>query len=243
MTMNMSMSNTDLLTPYTARWYTAAQARALPPAGATFSGTYTVALQGGSALELPLRVLPGGDKAIALLMSNQTPFAVEDALAPLVTAAAASLQPEVIAAVPTMGLDYARLVARGLGLADYVALGHSRKFWYDEALSEAATSSTSTQGKRVYLDPALVARVRGKRVVLVDDVINTGVSALSAVRLLERAGAEVVGLTVLLSEGHAWRAVVGELGTGWDQRVRAVGHIPMFEAAGDGRWKPMAGTL
>ena len=109
--------------------------------------------------------------------------------------------------------------------------------------SEAATSSTSTQGKRVYLDPALVARVRGKRVVLVDDVINTGVSALSAVRLLERAGAEVVGLTVLLSEGHAWRAVVRELGTGWDQRVRAVGHIPMFEAAGDGRWQPMAGTL
>lgn len=233
----MTTTAYDQLPVYEARWFPANTA--LTPD----AQRWAVALLGGSTLELPLRALPSGDKAIALLMTNQTSFAVEDALAPLVTKLAASFAPDVVAAVPTMGLDYGRAVARGLGHAHYVALGHSRKFWYDERLSESTTSSTSTKGKQVYLDPALVERVHGKRVVLVDDVINTGVSAVSAIRLLQRAGAEVVGMVTVLSEGHAWRAVVNELGADWEHRVKALGHIPMFEADGQGGWIPMAETL
>lgn len=216
------------------------------PAGQAFDTAadhHAVRLHDGSHLELPLRALPAGDKAIALLMTNQCHFTVEDAIAPQMVQAAAALQPDVIAAVPTMGLDYGRLVARGLGHPYYVALGHSRKFWYDEALSETTTSSTSIKGKQVFLDPALVERVSGKRVVLVDDVINTGVSAVSAIRLLQRAGANVVGMVTVLSEGHAWRAVVNALGEDWEQRVKVLGHIPMFEADGHKGWVPMAGTL
>lgn len=221
------------------------QARHLPQGipPSTPANRYAVRLTDGSHLELPLRALPSGDKSIALLMTNQCHFAVEDALTPLMTELAASFGADVVAAVPTMGLDYGRLVARGLGHPCYVAMGHSRKFWYDEALSETTTSSTSTQGKKVYLDPALVARVQGQRVLLVDDVINTGVSAVSAIRLLQRAGAEVVGMLNVLSEGHAWRSVLNELGQGWDQRVKTLGHIPMFEADGQGGWAPIAATL
>jgi adenine/guanine phosphoribosyltransferase-like PRPP-binding protein len=225
------------LSAYEARFIPAGQALDTP------SDRHAVLLKHGSHLELPLRALPSGDKAIALLMTNQCHFAVEDALAPLMTELAAGFHADVIAAVPTMGLDYGRSVARGLGHPCYVALGHSRKFWYDEALSESTTSSTSTQGKKVFLDPALVERVQGQRVLLVDDVINTGVSAVSAIRLLQRAGAEVVGMVNVLSEGHAWRAVVNELGEGWEQRIRTLGHIPMFEADGEGRWTPIADTL
>lgn len=225
------------LTAYEARFF---------PADCALTATadrHAVRLNDGSHLELPLRALPSGDKAIALLMTNQCHFAVEDAIAPLMVQAAAAFQPEVVAAVPTMGLDYGRLVARGLGQPNYVALGHSRKFWYDEALSETTTSSTSTKGKQVFLDPALVERVRGKRVVLVDDVINTGVSAVSAIRLLQRAGADVVGMVTVLSEGHAWRAVVNALGHDWEQRVTALGHIPMFERDSQGTWTAIAGTV
>lgn len=225
------------LTAYDARFIPAGQALD------TTSDRHAVRLNDGSHLELPLRAMPSGDKAIALLMTNQCHFAVEDALAPLMTELAASFGADVIAAVPTMGLDYGRLVARGLGHPYYVALGHSRKFWYDEALSETTTSSTSTQGKQVFLDPALVERVQGKRVLLVDDVINTGISAVSAIRLLQRAGAEVVGMVNVLSEGHAWRAAVKELGEDWEQRVKTLGHIPMFERNAQGPWTAMPATL
>jgi adenine/guanine phosphoribosyltransferase-like PRPP-binding protein len=228
------------LPPYSVRLHPAGHAVGAP---ASYDTHYPVRLLDGTTLELPLRDLPGGGQAIALLMSNQTPFLVEDALAPLLTRAARDLMPDVIAAVPTMGLDYARLVARGLGHQDYVALGLSRKFWYDEALSERVSSSTSPEhAKSVYLDPALLSRVAGRRVVLVDDVINTGASALAAIRLLLRAGARVAGLVVVLTEGHAWREALSVLGPPWDGRVHAVGHIPLFDRGADGRWVPHPGT-
>ncbi|CAN5418207.1 phosphoribosyltransferase [soil metagenome] len=232
----------NLLPPYAVRWYPPGSH--LPEVQASYKTTYPVPLIDGSVLELPLRPLPGGKQAIALLMSNQTPFAVEGALVPLMTRLAQSFGPEAIAAVPTMGLDYARLVARGLGHQHYVALGLSRKFWYDDELSERVVSSTSPEhAKSIYLDPALLSRVAGQRVVLIDDVINTGVSAVAAVRLLMRAGAEVVGMVVTLSEGHAWREALSVFGPDWADRVKAVGHIPLFDRGDDGRWVPASSTM
>lgn len=205
---------------------------------------YPVALRGGGVLELPIRALPNGQQAIALLMSNQTPFAVEDVLVSRMTSLARTFAPEMVAAVPTMGLDYARRVARDLGMPHYVSLGLSRKFWYDEMLSEPVVSSTSPdQAKRLYLDPAMLDRVAGQRVLLVDDVINTGASALAAIRLLERAGAKVCGLVVALTEGHAWREALAGIEPGWPLRVQGVGHIPMFHLGPDQRWHPNTQTL
>lgn len=233
---------TTTLPPYLVHWH--------PPGTSPFAGQtqfdthYPVSLTDGSTLALPLRPLPGGQKAIALLMSNQTPFVVEAALTPLLVDLASEFAPECVVAVPTMGLDYARRVAKGLGHSDYAALGLSRKFWYDEDLSESMSSSTSpTQKKSIYLDPALLSRVVGKRVVLVDDVINTGASAVAAIRLLQRAGATVAGLVVVLTEGHDWRDALSQIDPGLPERVRAVGHIPLFDRTTDGRWAPDATTL
>lgn len=207
----------------------------IPEQLGSYVSSYPVRLRDGSHLALPLRPLPGGAEAIALLMSNQTPFAVEEALADAMTAMIGPLQPEMIVGVPTMGLDYARLVARNLGMPHYVALGLSRKFWYDPALSEPTVSSTSpTQSKSVYLDPHLLARVAGKRVVIVDDVINTGFTAAAALRLLQRAGAQVEGLAMVLTEGESWRGVLAEVGLEWPGKVVALGHIPLFRRSGDG---------
>lgn len=168
---------------YHAEWRPHAPAD-LPSCHAT---SYPARLRDGSTLILPLRPLPDGHRAIALLMSNQTDFAIEREIIRLLTDMARELAPEVIVGVPTMGLAYARPVAENLGLDNYVALGHSRKFWYDEALSEPLTSSTSPDlSKRLYLDPALVERVRGKRVLIVDDVLNTGRTAAVATRLMHR---------------------------------------------------------
>ena len=120
----------------------------IEPSGATvaappYRDRYPVTLVSGARLMLPIRPLPDGREAIALLMSNQTPFAVEAELGSGLTQLAAGFAPEAIVGIPTLGLDYARLVARGLGLRDYVALGNSRKFWYDDALSVPVHSVTS----------------------------------------------------------------------------------------------------
>ncbi len=227
------------IAPYVARWFPpdAALAQTVP-----FRDRYSVPMLGGGTLELPIRPLPGDEQAIALLMTNQTTFPVATAVTELLVRLARVCEPQVIAGIPTMGLDYARATAHALGMDDYVALGFSRKFWYDDALSESATSITSTTGKRLYLDPALLTRVAGRRVVLVDDVINTGGTAAAAIRLLQRVGADVVALVVGLTEGHAWRAVLGAIAPDWPARVRAAGHIPMFRAVAGG-WAPLPETV
>jgi adenine/guanine phosphoribosyltransferase-like PRPP-binding protein len=233
------MRMTQILPPYEVRLHPASA----PPAtvgAATFQSHYPVRLADGSFLELPLRPLPGGAQAIALLMSNQTPFAVEDALGSALTKLTARFEPQAIVGVPTMGLDYARIVARGLGFPHYTAMGLSRKFWYDEELSQRMSSSTSPdQVKSVYLDPALLERVAGRRVVVVDDVINTGSTAAAVLPLLLRAGAKVEAIVTALTEGYAWRET---LGAEWAAKVVGLGHIPIFDRAGDG-WRPIASTV
>lgn len=230
---------TQLLTPspslpeYRVRLYPPGASR--PAAGTSYNFTYPVSLRDGSCLELPLRALPGGTDAIALLMSNQTPFAVEEALATVMTEMIRPLMPDMIVGVPTMGLDYARLVAKSLGLPHYVALGLSRKFWYDQSWSESTLSGTSPGlSKAIYLDPHLLDRVVGRRVVLIDDVINTGLTAAAALRLLKRAGARVEALAAVLTEGQAWRQALAQVDAEAPGKVLALGHIPMFRRVAEG---------
>jgi adenine/guanine phosphoribosyltransferase-like PRPP-binding protein len=180
--------------------------------------------------------------AVALLMSNQTSFAIERNIVERMTEMARALAPEVVVGIPTLGLTYARPVAEAIGLGDFVALGHSRKFWYDDTLSESVVSSTSPdQSKRVYLDPALLVRVRGRRVVIIDDVLNTGNTMAAALKLLDKAQANLAGIVVVLTEGWNWHAKLTQLDPAVPKLVRALGHIPLF-ARGDKGWTPIPDT-
>lgn len=203
---------------------------------------HPVVLSDGSRLCLPLTALPDGERAVALLMSNQTSFPVERKIVERMIELARAAAPDAVVGIPTLGLTYARPVAEAIGLSDFVALGHSRKFWYDERLSEAVISSTSPdQSKRVYLDPALLERVHGKRVVIIDDVLNTGATMAAAISLLQKAQARVVAIVVVLTEGWDWHRKLAGIDPGIPALVRALGHIPLFRRTGIG-WVPIPET-
>jgi adenine/guanine phosphoribosyltransferase-like PRPP-binding protein len=233
------MTSAALPPAYRADWF--------PPdpcsADATsFSTHYPVKLTDGCRLSLPLIPLTGGDRAVALLMSNQTSFLIERNIVERLTTLARSAAPDAIVGIPTLGLTYARAVAEAVGLPDFVALGHSRKFWYDDALSEAAVSSTSPhESKRVYLDPALLERVHGRRVVVVDDVLCTGRTMASAIRLLQKARASVVAIVAVLTEGWDWYDTLARIDQTMPERVRVLGHIPHFGRVAEG-WMPLPET-
>jgi adenine/guanine phosphoribosyltransferase-like PRPP-binding protein len=200
---------------------------------------YPVALRNGTLLNLPIQPLPGGREAIALLMSNQTDFSVEKELGASLSELAAEFSPEAIVGIPTLGLDYARIVARDLGFPNYVALGNSRKFWYsDEHCVEVRSITSPEADKKLYLDPMLAERIAGKRTLIVDDVINTGGSAAAAIQLLQNAGAIVIGVCVVLIEGAAWKDVLARFSPDWPGRVRGIGRIPMFTRSAEG-WIPL----
>jgi adenine/guanine phosphoribosyltransferase-like PRPP-binding protein len=201
---------------------------------------YPVRLPCGRFLVLPLRRLPDGDRAVASLIANQASNAVVAALADHMAALARELDAEIIVGLPTLGLAFASLVAERLGQSRYVPLGYSRKFWYDDALSEPVSSITSPEtGKRLRLDPNLRSLVEGRRVVLVDDAISSGATAVAAVRLLRKTGVDVAGMVVAMKQTNRWETTVAAL---WAPlAVRAVYGCPLFQWSATG-WMPLAET-
>jgi adenine/guanine phosphoribosyltransferase-like PRPP-binding protein len=209
---------------------------AVPP----FRFGYPVLLPDERVLVLPLRQLPAGDRAVASLIANQASHAVVAALADHMAAQAESLRADILIGLPTLGLAFAPLVAARLGQPRYVPLGYSRKFWYDDALSEPVNSITSPDaGKFLRLDPNLLPLIEGRRVALVDDAISTGATAVAAIRLLHKIGAEVTGMIVAMKQTRRWETALHAHPT--HPLVRAVFGCPLFRRGEDGWW-PLADT-
>ncbi|TVY34354.1 hypothetical protein LOCC1_G007887 [Lachnellula occidentalis] len=114
-----------------------------------------------------------GQLAVASLLITHASFSVSATLETCLTDALRPYKGEVdvVIGLPTLGLGVAVRVAGGLGF------GYSRKFWYEDALSTVISSITSPgEGKRVFLDPNLLELVRGRRVLVVDDAVSSGMS-------------------------------------------------------------------
>jgi adenine/guanine phosphoribosyltransferase-like PRPP-binding protein len=200
-------------------------------------GFYPAELPDGRQLALPIRVLSGGGKALASLIVNQASFDVVDTLAAALAEKATAFRPDIVVGLPTLGLTLAAQVARALGHSRYVPLSTSRKFWYSEDQSVALRSVTSPeQQKRLYADPRMLPLITGKRVLLVDDVISTGSSILSGLRLLKLCGVEPVAIAAAMLQTTRWReALEAEPPTLPDQ-VIAVFRTPALVATPDGGW-------
>jgi len=200
---------------------------------------YPVRLPDSRVLVLPLRQLPDGDLAVASLIANQASQAVVVALADHMAMLARASGAELVVGLPTLGLTFAALVAERLGHSRYVPLGYSRKFWYDDTLAEPVHSITSPEaGKRLRLDPNLLPLLRQRRVVLVDDAISTGATAVAAVRLLARAGAGIAGMAVAMKQTNRWETAMASSPPAVP--VRAVYGCPLFRRGDDGWWPVVA---
>lgn len=150
----------------------------------------------------------------------------------------APFAPEVVIGTATLGIPVAIEVSRALGLDDYVVLQKSPKLHLASALTQSIQSITSKGEQRLMLDSRSVPLIRGRRVVLVDDVVASGGSLRGSIALARQAGADIVGVGVVLTEAHDWEAVLGVDVT----LVRSLAHIPQFEPDGPG-WKPIPATL
>lgn len=200
-----------------------------PAEAAPFTTHFPAALPDGQVLDLPIRDY--GEIAVAGFIANQASFAVLRAIAALMIEAARPLGAEVVLGLPTLGHSFAPLVAEGLGQTNWVAAGYSRKRWYDDALSVPVSSSTTPGQRRIYLDPRVMHRLAGRRVLLVDDVISSGSSALAGLSLLENAGVRPVALAVGMIQGRRWEA-------GWPAGLPVIGgfETPILHRLPQGGW-------
>ncbi|MEM9628758.1 MAG: phosphoribosyltransferase [Pseudomonadota bacterium] len=231
------MTDDGFIEPTTDYWQ-----QLLPPHAvetkAPFRYGYPARLPDGRVLLLPIRRRPDDpDRAVASFIANQASFDVVDALAMAMADLARPFTPDVVVGIPTLGLALAPLMAKRLGHRHFVPLGYSRKYWYREDLAEPVRSITSPDpGKHVFLDPNLLPRVSGKRVLLVDDTVSSGTTASAVLRLLERVEARPVGLIFAMNQGDRWQE---QLDPSWHDKLHAVFFSPLLCATPEG-WVPEA---
>ena len=205
-----------------------------------FTTSFPVRLPDGREVLLPTRELPTEDMAVASLIINQASFAVQDAIGTAVTDIVAAVEPEVIVGVPTLGLTLANNVARKLNHDRLVALGTSRKFWYDDELSHPITSITTPgKGKRVFIDPRMIPLLRDRRVVIVDDVISSGTSIAAVLELMANCGINVVAVACAMVQSDVWKeSLTKYLGDG-KIPVLAPLSTPFLKRGKNGNWYPV----
>ncbi len=94
-------------------------------------------------------------------------------------------------------------MARQSGRNEYFLVRKKKKA-YMNGVFEAVDRSITTEGEqKLYMDGADAARIKGKRILILDDVISTGGSLAAVESLVEQAGGIVAGRMAILAEGDA----------------------------------------
>ena len=176
--------------------------------------TYTVDVAGVER-DLPLfEVAPGVRIAILNILGDTE---LVQAAAGALSDQIASLNSDVLVTAETKSIPLIHELSARLDLP-YVVLRKQYRPYMGEALEVETVSITTGKPQTLYLDEKDRHLLKGKRVVLVDDVISTG-STLEAMRKVVReAGGKTVAETAVFTEGDKakWADII------------AVGHLPVF---------------
>ncbi|MBO9097381.1 MULTISPECIES: phosphoribosyltransferase family protein [unclassified Rhizobium] len=191
----------------------------------------------GYRLDLPIVPIKP-DFAISLMMVIDLGVRFGAHVGEKLAAKLAPLRPDVIVGAATLGIPVAIEVSRALGLDRYVILQKSPKIHLGDALVQTITSITSKGEQRLLLDRQAVPLLAGKRVVMVDDVVASGSSLKGSMELVRKAGGEVVGVGVILTEARDWQKTLGADSA----LVQSLAHIPQFRPGPNG-WEPIAETF
>jgi adenine phosphoribosyltransferase len=100
----------------------------------------------------------------------------------------------------------------------YVVLRKAYKPYMGAALRAETLSITTGQPQVLFLDEKDVEMMRGKKAIILDDVISTGSTLQGMKMILEKAGSSVVAEAAIFTEGDRaqWTNII------------SLGHLPLF---------------
>ena len=110
---------------------------------------------------------------------------------------------DVLITAESKGIPLIHEMARQTGEKRYVLARKSVKLYMKDVRRVDVTSITTANPQTLYVDGADAEYMKGKRVVIVDDVISTGESLRALEELVHRAGGNIVGRMAILAEGDA----------------------------------------
>lgn len=101
------------------------------------------------------------------------------------------------------GIPLAYEMARQHGDKKWLLARKGAKLYMQNVVGVEVKSITTAAVQKLYLDGEDAALMKGKRVLIVDDVISTGESLHALEALVNQAGGEIVGRMAILEEGDA----------------------------------------
>ena len=101
------------------------------------------------------------------------------------------------------GIPLIHEMARLAGDEKYMLARKAPKLYMTGVFEVEVNSITTAKKQTLYLDTADAELMRGKKILIIDDVISTGESLRALEVLVEKAGGEICGRMAILAEGDA----------------------------------------
>ena len=110
---------------------------------------------------------------------------------------------DILITAESKGIPLVYEMARQHGENRYLVARKAAKLYMRDVFSTDVTSITTANRQMLCIDGEDAAFMRGKRVLIVDDVISTGESLMAVETLVNKAGGNIVGRMAILAEGDA----------------------------------------
>lgn len=130
---------------------------------------------------------------------------------------------DVLITAESKGIPLAYEMCRISGKNRYILARKSVKLYMKDVVKCETQSITTSAKQTLYIDGADAEFMRGKRVLIVDDVISTGNSLASLENLVRQAGGILVGKMAVLAEGDAIKR----------SDIICLGKLPLFDKDGN----------
>ncbi len=121
------------------------------------------------------------------------------------------------------GIPLAHEMARQHGDKKYMVARKGVKLYMTGVFKAEVRSITTENQQTLYLDIADAELMKGKRILVVDDVISTGESLYALEELVRQAGGEIVAKLAILAEGDAAKR----------EDIRFLEVLPLFDKDGN----------
>lgn len=130
---------------------------------------------------------------------------------------------DVMITAESKGIPLVYAMTRISGKNRYILARKSVKLYMKDVVKCEVQSITTEAKQTLYIDGEDAAFMKGKRVLIVDDVISTGESLHALASLVEQAGGKIVGEMAILAEGDAIER----------RDIICLGKLPLFDAKGN----------
>ena len=129
---------------------------------------------------------------------------------------------DIMITAESKGIPLVYEMARQSGENKYLIARKAPKLYMKNVVSTEVTSITTAKKQMLYIDSEDVALMKGKRVLIIDDVISTGESLRAVEKLVKQSGGIVAVRMAILAEGDAK----------YRDDIQYLEYLPLFNADG-----------